>query len=234
MYTQLLGYTGAAIAIGLGAIGTALGEGIAARQATGACARQPKASGDILNAMLIGQAVAETAGIFALLIALILLFQSKEANLTQAFGLLAAGIATGVGAIGTGYGSGLPAAATCDGIARNPDNKNSLTVLSLIGQAVTQTPVIFSLVVSLILIFQKFDDNMIKSVALLSAGLCMGFGAIGPGVGAGITAKSAVEVVSRKPQMQSTILQTMLLGQSVAQSTAIYAMVISFILIYII
>lgn len=233
-YTQLLGYTGAAIAMGMGAIGSALGVGITGSHATGACARQPKMGGEILNIMLIGQAVAETAGIFALLVALILLFQSEGASFTQGVALFAAGLSTGIGAIGAGYGSGLPSGVACEGVARHPENKNSLTVLSLVGQAVTQTPVIFALVVSLILAFQHFEDSLVTSVALLSAGISMGFGAIGPGIGSGIAAQNAVEVVSRKPELQQTMMRTMLLGQSVAQSTAIYAMVISFILIYIV
>jgi len=233
-YAQLLGYTGAAISMGMGAIGSAMGVGITARHASTACARQPKLGGEILNVMLIGQAVSETAGIFALLVALVLLFQSDGTSITQGIALLSAGISTGIGAIGAGYGSGLPSGMSCEGVARNPENKNVITVLSLVGQAVTQTPVIFALVISLILAFQNFQESFVTSVALLSAGISMGFGAIGPGIGSGITAQNAVEVVSRKPELQSTMMRTMLLGQSVAQSTAIYAMVIAFILIYIV
>jgi F-type H+-transporting ATPase subunit c len=56
------------------AIGIGLGQGFAAGKAVEGVARQPEAKGDILQTMLVGQAVAETTGIFALIIAMVLLF----------------------------------------------------------------------------------------------------------------------------------------------------------------
>ncbi|GHU50644.1 ATP synthase subunit c [Clostridia bacterium] len=56
------------------AIGIGLGQGFAAGKAVEGVARQPEARGDILSTMLVGQAVAETTGIFALIIAMVLLF----------------------------------------------------------------------------------------------------------------------------------------------------------------
>jgi F-type H+-transporting ATPase subunit c len=56
------------------AIGIGLGQGFAAGKAVEGVARQPEAKGDILQTMIVGQAVAETTGIFALIIAMVLLF----------------------------------------------------------------------------------------------------------------------------------------------------------------
>lgn len=64
----------AAACIGLAAVGIGLGQGYAAGKAVEGVARQPEAQGDILKTMLVGQAVAETTGIFAFLISMILLF----------------------------------------------------------------------------------------------------------------------------------------------------------------
>ncbi len=64
----------ASACIGLAAIGIGLGQGFAAGKAVEGVARQPEAQGDILKTMLVGQAVAETTGIFAFLISMILLF----------------------------------------------------------------------------------------------------------------------------------------------------------------
>ena len=64
---------GAAIAM-LCAAGIGLGQGIAAGRAVESVARQPEASGEILKTMLVGQAVAETTGIFAFIIAISLVF----------------------------------------------------------------------------------------------------------------------------------------------------------------
>lgn len=69
----------AASAIGAGlamiaGIGPGVGQGHAAAKGAEAVGRQPEAQGDIIKTMLLGQAVAETTGIYSLIIALILLF----------------------------------------------------------------------------------------------------------------------------------------------------------------
>ena len=51
-----------------------VGRGIAAGQGAAAVGRNPGAKGDIMSTMLLGQAVAETTGLYGLVIALILLF----------------------------------------------------------------------------------------------------------------------------------------------------------------
>jgi len=63
-----------AACIGFAALGIGIGQGFAAGKAVEGVARQPEAQGDIIKTMLVGQAVAETTGIFAFLVSMILLF----------------------------------------------------------------------------------------------------------------------------------------------------------------
>ena len=76
-------------------------------------------------------------------------------------------------------------------------------------------------------------DTIISAVALLGAGIAMGFGAIGPGIGEGFAAGKACEGISRRPEESGLLTRTMLIGQAVSESTGIYALVIAFILIFI-
>lgn len=55
-------------------IGPGVGQGYAAGQGAAAVGRNPGAKGDIMSTMLIGQAVAETTGLYGLVVALILMF----------------------------------------------------------------------------------------------------------------------------------------------------------------
>ena len=64
----------AAACIGLAALGIGIGQGYAAGKAVEGVAKQPEASGDILKTMVVGQAIAETTGIFAFIIAAVLVF----------------------------------------------------------------------------------------------------------------------------------------------------------------
>lgn len=62
-------------------LGPGIGQGYAAGKGAEAVGRQPEAQGDITRTMLLGQAVAETTGIYSLVIALILLFANPLINL---------------------------------------------------------------------------------------------------------------------------------------------------------
>jgi F-type H+-transporting ATPase subunit c len=64
---------GAGLAM-IAGIGPGIGQGYAAGKGAEAVGRQPEAQGDIIRTMLLGAAVAETTGIYGLIIALILLF----------------------------------------------------------------------------------------------------------------------------------------------------------------
>ena len=64
---------GAGLAV-IAGIGPGVGQGIAAGYAANAVGRNPGAKGDIMSTMLLGQAVAETTGLYGLLVAMLLLF----------------------------------------------------------------------------------------------------------------------------------------------------------------
>ena len=64
---------GAGLAV-IAGIGPGVGQGIAAGHAAAAVGRNPGAQGQIMSTMLLGQAVAETTGLYGLVIALLLLF----------------------------------------------------------------------------------------------------------------------------------------------------------------
>ena len=51
-----------------------IGQGYAAGQGAAAVGRNPGAKGDIMSTMLLGQAVAETTGLYGLVIALLLMY----------------------------------------------------------------------------------------------------------------------------------------------------------------
>ena len=64
---------GAGLAM-IAGLGPGIGQGIAAGKGAEAVGRQPESQGDITRTMLLGQAVAETTGIYSLVVAIILLF----------------------------------------------------------------------------------------------------------------------------------------------------------------
>ena len=75
-------------------------------------------------------------------------------------------------------------------------------------------------------------SGIMKAAAFLGAGICMGIGALGPGVGEGFVGGKACEGIARSPENQSLIMRTMLVGQAVSESTGIYSLVIALLLIF--
>lgn len=76
-------------------------------------------------------------------------------------------------------------------------------------------------------------QDLITAARYLGAGLSMGFGAIGPGIGEGVAAGAALQGIATNPKEQGALVRTMFIGQAVAESTGIYALVIAIILLFV-
>ena len=66
----------------------------------------------------------------------------------------------------------------------------------------------------------------------IGAGLCMGIGAIGPGVGEGNAVAHALDGMARQPEMAGTLRTNMILGCAITETTGIYALVVSLLLMF--
>ena len=61
----------------------------------------------------------------------------------------------------------------------------------------------------------------------LAAGLAIGLGAIGPGIGIGILAAGALNAIGRNPEASGLIQVNMFIAIAFAEAIAIYALVIA-------
>lgn len=76
------------------------------------------------------------------------------------------------------------------------------------------------------------DLNFLRAMALLGAGIAMGFGAIGPAIGEGYICGRAVEMIAQRPELGSSIFRTMLIGCAITESTGIYSLLIAITLVF--
>ena len=74
--------------------------------------------------------------------------------------------------------------------------------------------------------------NWVKVAAQISAGLCMGIGAIGPSLGQGYVGGKACESISNNPESYNKILTTMLFALGTAETSSIYAFLIALLLLF--
>lgn len=68
--------------------------------------------------------------------------------------------------------------------------------------------------------------------SVLGAGLGIGIGGIGPAIGEGEAAKQALASMAQQPDEANNIRSTMFVAMAMIESTAIYALLISMILIF--
>jgi F-type H+-transporting ATPase subunit c len=73
-----------------------------------------------------------------------------------------------------------------------------------------------------------------ETFKLLAAGLAMGLGAIGPGIGVGLLAMGALQAIGRNPEAQGQIQVNMFIGIAFAEAIAIYALVVALILLFVV
>lgn len=68
--------------------------------------------------------------------------------------------------------------------------------------------------------------------AMLAAGLAIGIGTIGPGVGQGRSVASALDALARQPDESDRVTRTLFIGLAMIESLAIYCLVIALIVLF--
>ena len=75
------------------------------------------------------------------------------ADIALAAKYIAAGLCMGIGAIGPAIGEGMTAAHALDGMARQPEMQGALMRTMVLGQAITESTGIYSLLIAIVLLF---------------------------------------------------------------------------------
>lgn len=73
---------------------------------------------------------------------------------------------------------------------------------------------------------------MEEGIKLIAAGVCMGLGAIGPGIGEGYIGGKAMEAMGRNPEVADQLFPRMFVAMAVTESTGIYSLVIALIILF--
>jgi F0F1-type ATP synthase membrane subunit c/vacuolar-type H+-ATPase subunit K len=153
--TDSLRLIASGLCVGLGSIGPAIGLSTFAKAAVTTLGKNSKVYDKLLSFTFISEALIETPVIFCLLIAITLLFAVPYAateNMIDGIIFLAAALCTGLGTVGPGISSGTTSAAACTQISSNPDSYNILSRTSILAQSLIETIVLYSIILSLLMI----------------------------------------------------------------------------------
>ncbi len=223
---------GIALAICLSGFVIGLASSFPAREACLAIARQPFFADKILRFMLITQSIIQTPIIFGFIIAIFIRSQATNiSTIPEALVLIAAGLCIGLGSVGPAIGLASFAKQACRGLGINRKAYGNIMSFTFISQAIIETPMIFALLVSLMLIILPTDPSLLSGITFIGAALCMGLGTLGPGIASGKTASSACHQIALKPELYGTISKVSMFGQGLIDTCAIYTFLIAISLI---
>ncbi|MDE2365572.1 MAG: F0F1 ATP synthase subunit C [Betaproteobacteria bacterium] len=74
--------------------------------------------------------------------------------------------------------------------------------------------------------------TLIAIISIITAGLTISIGVIGPALGEGRAVATALNSLAQQPDAATTITRTLFVGLAIIESTAIYCFVVSMILIF--
>jgi F-type H+-transporting ATPase subunit c len=69
-----------------------------------------------------------------------------------------------------------------------------------------------------------------EATKMIGAGLAMGLGALGPGIGIGILGYGAMQALGRNPEARGPIMTNMMIAIAFTEAIGIYALIIAIIL----
>ncbi len=74
--------------------------------------------------------------------------------------------------------------------------------------------------------------SLIGLASVITAGLTIAIGAVGPAIGEGRAVANALTSIAQQPDEKNTITRTLFVGLAMIESTAIYCFVVSMILLF--
>lgn len=233
-YLQYIAQLGIAFALGISGFLIGILSAVPAQQTFLALTRQPFMSTQLINMMLLAQSILQTPVIFAFLISLLIRAQlSSLTELSMSLKLVASGLCLGLGTIGPAYGLARFSIATITGIAHNPRAYSVLVPFTFLSQAIIETPILFAFLISILIITIPISayDTLAYSIRFFAAACAMGLGTFGPGFASGMMSSQACTQIARTPAQASALSRTSVFGQGLIDAAAIYALLISLLLI---
>ncbi|OGB86114.1 hypothetical protein A3J41_02975 [candidate division TM6 bacterium RIFCSPHIGHO2_12_FULL_38_8] len=217
----------------LGTLGTGIGQGLIGTQALQSMQKQPSAAESLAKLCIIATAVSETAAILCLVISILLLSDTQTINLSWSlYGVTGMVIAVGISGFCAGIASSFPAIAASKSLARQPFAQTKILNIMLITQTLIMTPNVFGFLIAL-LIKGKMPqtESFTQALQLLSSGLSIGLGCIGPSIGLSLFAYQACHAVGVNKKAYGKILTFTFICEAIIETPVIFALLIGLLIL---
>ncbi|MFA5998875.1 MAG: ATP synthase F0 subunit C [Candidatus Babeliales bacterium] len=232
-YFTNFGVAGIALAVGISGLCAGIASAFPAIAACSSLARQPFAQTKILNIMLITQTLIMTPNIFGVLVAFMI--KAKLPIITtfnEAMQLFSGGLSIGLGCVGPSIGLSLFAFAAVSALGVNKKAYGKIITFTFISEAIIETPVIFSLLISLMILTQEIVPlSPLQGWQFFAAALCMGLSTLFPGINSGRTGATACSQIALRLEQYPALSKLTMLALAMIDSFAIYGLLISIMML---
>lgn len=225
---------GIALLIGITATAVSSASAFTVQASANSIARQPLFADKINTMMLLSLSLLEAPIIFSFIVAL-LVRNTMTNTMSIAHGVqsLAACLATLLGGIGPSIGLGIFAQSACSAIGLNTKSYKKIFPFAIFNEAVIETPLIFSIIISIMILYHPIAaENIASSYIFVAAAIAVGTSAIGTSSGIGYaTSRSALQIGLNPDAVYNAIFKASLLISAFIESSVIYGTVVAFLLI---
>lgn len=140
---------GAGLAIGIAGLGVTLGEGLVAKKSLDILGKNPDLAPVLRKVTILGIALVESAAIYGLIIALLILFSDN----LDAWRGIAAGLAIGLTGFGAGLGEWWVVVNGLESIHRNPSAEKDIMNSMILYIALVESAAIYGLIIALLALY---------------------------------------------------------------------------------
>jgi F-type H+-transporting ATPase subunit c len=188
--------------------------------------------------MLVTQSIIEAPVMFAFIISLIIRYNiTQTIDLAVGLKFLAIGLAMGLTCIGPSIGQSMLASSSCFSLGHFKHSYSRIFPFTLLGQAIIETPIAFSLLFSFLLIYTPLpavpEGTSVIAVVVhvVVAALLVSIASVGPGIGMGLITSKSVRQVAQNPSLYQTLVKSMLVTCAFLEASLIYALIIGLLMI---
>lgn len=137
---------------------------------------------------------------------------------------LAAWLAVGLAGAWVAMGQGALWGTALELMGKSPRMTSNIMVMTVLWAALVESAVIYSLIIA----FQILGASDASSIYVLWAGLVIGLAWFGAWYGEGKIIQWALLAYNRNPEMKNQIISYMVIFVALAETSAIYALVIAY------
>lgn len=193
---------------------------------------QPGALDSIRKTMILTLAIVETSAIFSLLTALFIMMSPCN-SAAEGYGYLGMALAMAIPATTVGLMSNFAIRNALISLGKKPEIYSKLTTLLLLVLTVPQTPVIFGFVMALLMKTYIVSGMTIATgMRLLSSGIVVGFGAIGPSIGILLLGSQVCYSIGLVKNLYERILSFIFISQAVIETPFLFALVLGVLITF--